>query len=417
MLAAIEGVSPDRAIDRAWRGRTTRLGERAFHLIAAGKAAAPMVRAFLARATGRCRGGVLTSTGGDGTPEGAIVTFLAGHPVPNLASLEAGRRALEVAARVPADEDLVVLLSGGASALMAVPAATLSLEDKIAATRALLASGVPIDAMNCVRKHLSAIKGGQLARASAGAVTTWAISDIVAPVEDDPSLIGSGPTVGDPTTFADAWRISGPLASELPRAVIDHLRAGVAGASPDTPKPSDSALARSTFTVIANRRQALAAAKAAAGERVYRTLILPDPVVGEARVRAAEHVRTAAAHAQALGRPCCVISGGETTVRVRGAGKGGRNQEFALAALSALPVDHPTVLISAGTDGIDGPTDAAGAIVDSTTMARAASLSLGSPERYLDANDAYRFFEPLGDLFVTGPSGTNVADIQVAIFG
>ncbi len=349
-----------------------------------------------------------------GVPPG-VEGFTGGHPTPNEGSLAAGRRALELAAESGGDDILVVLLSGGASALMEQPADGLVLGDLQAATAHLLRAGADITALNAVRKHLSLVKGGRLAAANRGRTIALAISDVVG---DDLSVIASGPTVGDPSSYADALgvlaRFGGPGA--VPDAVRRALEAGAAGARPETPTPGSGALSRATTTIVGAAADALQGARRHAQALGYDVRVDAAPIVGEARAAAAAFAAALTARAAEAARPVCLLSSGETTVTVRGRGRGGRNQEFALALcrpLAALGV--PALVASVGTDGIDGPTDAAGALVDWTTAARAAAAGLAPPEAYLDDNDAYEFFRALGDLIVTGPTGTNVGDIQVAM--
>src|SRR5262245_28363350 len=337
------------------------------------------------------------------------------HPQPGPGSLAAGRHALEVARTISHDERLLVLLSGGASSLMAVPAAGLTLEEKQRATAVLLRSGADIYALNTVRKHISAIKGGRLAVAAAGECRTLVVSDVVG---DDLSFIGSGPTVGDASTFADARRVIDTFggAHEYPPAVVDHLDAGLRGEQPETPKPGDPRLDRSVATVIGGRFDAMRGAAQEARARRYYVSVLEEPVVGESRIVGPEQVERMIARARSLPRPSCVISSGETTVTVKGSGRGGRNQELALASAELIgSAASPTALASAGTDGVDGPTDAAGAVVDSTTMVRAAAAGLAPINSYLQNNDSHSFFDLLGDLIRTGPTGTNVDDLQVLL--
>jgi glycerate-2-kinase len=350
---------------------------------------------------------------GDRAVPGHFASFAASHPSPNAASEEAGRYALALASASRQRGTLLVLLSGGASSLMAVPAPGLLLSDKMEAARALMDAGVAIADLNCVRKHLSAIKGGRLAAAALRTVTL-AISDVHGPTPDDPAVIGSGPTVADPTTFGDALRVIRrvDLASALPRRVVAHLEAG----GDETPKPGDPRLSSSTFDVIGNRQAAMDGAAAEARRRGYVVEIAPTATSGEARHAGAAFA--ASALRGASGQPTCVIASGETTVHVRGAGRGGRNQEFALAAAPLLRAElnpaRVVALASAGTDGIDGPTDAAGAIVDGTTVNRAGRAGL-TVEGALESNGAYDFFAPLGDLIVWGPTGTNVGDLHVLV--
>jgi glycerate 2-kinase len=336
-----------------------------------------------------------------------------GHPVPTAASEEGGRRALALARSLGAGETLLVLLSGGASALMAVPAEGVTLDDKRAATAQLLRAGADIHALNTVRKHLSAIKGGWLAASAPGACHALVISDVVG---DDVSVIASGPTVADESRFEDALDVLHRFGGEAayPSAVVTRLRRGADGALPETPKPGDPQLAHGETTVIGSRRDAMAGAAAEAAVRGYRIMRIDDPIVGDARTTATAHVRAVFARAAGVERPACVVSSGETTVRVTGHGKGGRNQEFALAAAAALAGRTPTVVASIGTDGIDGPTDAAGALADSTTLDRARAAGL-FPDRFLSDNNAYAFFDALGDLIHTGPTGTNVGDLQIIL--
>ncbi len=341
---------------------------------------------------------------------------IGGHPTPTADSERGGREALELAASLQDGESLLVLLSGGASALMAVPADGLTLADKQAATRQLLRAGADIHALNTVRKHLSGIKGGWLAATARGACRTFAISDVVG---DDLSVIGSGPTVPDASTFREAWDILQRFGGEpaYPPSVVERVRTGAArpGTIPETPKPGDARLARAQATIIGGRRQAMDGAVREAEALGYHVLRIDDAVIGEARVAGPSHLRACLAKAAGIGRPACIVSSGETTVRVTGDGRGGRNQEFALACAAPLAsLGLSAALASIGTDGIDGPTDAAGAIVDHTTLDRARRLTL-QPEAFLERNDAYRFFAPLHDLVTTGPTGTNVGDLQIIL--
>jgi len=322
------------------------------------------------------------------------------------------------------DRTLVVLLSGGASALLAVPAAGLTLAEKLATTRAVMEAGVAIDGLNCVRKHLSAIKGGQLG-AAAGRVMTLAISDVHGPVPDDPSVIGSGPTVGDPSTYADALQIVRAVIADtglastsrggVPEAALAHLERGVRGLEPETIKPTDPRLARAEWHLIGNRETAVEGARHAADRLGYQVIVLPGPTAGEARLAGNAFFDAAMPWVSRATGALCVLASGETTVRVTGSGRGGRNQEFALSLASRLAsAGQPMVAASAGTDGIDGPTDAAGAVVDTATLERARALGL-NPGVALAGNDAYAFFAPLRDLIMWGPTGTNVGDLHVLL--
>jgi len=338
--------------------------------------------------------------------------FEPAHPFPDRVSVEAGERALRLA-RQSRDRWLAVLLSGGASSMLCAPAAGVTLEDKMAASKALMDAGVAIDAVNCVRKHLSAIKGGQLA-AAAGRSLTLAISDVHHPIADDPSVIGSGPTVADPTTFGAALKIAAGAAG-VPASVIRRLESGAAGELNETVKPGDLRLARAGVLVIGNRQTALDGAARRAAAIGYRVTVIDDVTQGDAREAAGLLLARAEQVSRGSARPLCVLAAGETTVRVVGSGKGGRSQELALAASPHLrSFGTAAVLASAGTDGRDGPTDAAGAIADSTTIERAKRAGLNW-EQALAGNDTYPFFAALGDLIISGPTGTNVGDVQVLL--
>ena len=338
-----------------------------------------------------------------------------GHPIPNEQSVRAGREALMFARSLGANDCLVVLLSGGASAAMAAPLGGLSITDKQATVSALLSGGADITGLNTVRKHLSAIKGGRLAAACPGTTWTLAVSDVVG---DDPAVIGSGPTVPDLTTFADAQRVVDQVgvASRLPSSVLALLAAGLRGEIEESVKPGDARVARAEWRMIGGRRDAMAGAKEAAEAQGYRVVVIDDPIVGDARRAGAAHVEWVRANLPRLARPACVVASGETTVKVTGDGIGGRNQELVLsAALSLAGLPLGSTVASAGTDGIDGPTDAAGAIADTATLERARTSGLPEPADYFARNDSYHFFAALDDLIITGPTDTNVGDLQIVL--
>jgi hydroxypyruvate reductase len=393
-------------------------GARAVDVIAAGKAAAPMLAAGAAAMPPSVRHLIgAGSEAVDALPPGAR-WYTASHPVPDERSVAAAVDAIALARAAHEADVLVVLLSGGASSFVALPAAGLTLSDKQHTSKRLLELGAEIHELNTVRKHLSAIKGGWLAAAHGGPVIALALSDVVG---DDLSSIGSGPTVPDSTTFGEALAVLDGHGGRnaFPTAVVDRLARGAAGEFAETPKPGDRRLAKSTARVIGGGRTAVEGARRAASSLGYRVHVVDRPVVGEARHAARELVHTASQIARAnLGGPLCVLSAGETTVRTSGSGKGGRNQECALAMARALDtIAESVVAASIGTDGIDGPTDAAGAIVDSTTLARAEAADIGPPERYLEEHNSYIFFDELADLIRTGPTGTNVGDVQVILVG
>jgi len=390
-------------------------GASAWHVIAAGKAAGPMIRACLAvSARLPARAMVVAPEPVEGLPP-LVECYLGSHPTPGAGSVAAGGRALEIAADVPGTGVLLLLLSGGASSLLELPADGLTIEDLRRTTGLLLRAGADIGALNAVRKHLSRVKGGRLAEAVRGRTFALAVSDVVG---DDPSVIGSGPTVADPTTYGDALDVLARFGghASYPPAVVTALERGAGGDCAETPKPGSALLSHSSTIIIAALADALDGARREAEARGYDAQVHPAPVTGEAEHAAAAYANRLPSAVRGAARPQCVLSGGETTVTVGGRGRGGRNQEFALAL--AVPLASRgglAVVASIGTDGIDGPTDAAGALVDTTTVARAASAGLGQPQAYLDDNDSYTFFHALGDLIVTGPTTTNVGDVQVAV--
>jgi hydroxypyruvate reductase len=405
--AAIAAANPDDVIAAHLpatppAGRTIVLG--------AGKAAAAMARAVERHMSGRVEGLVVTRYG-HGVPCGSIEVVEAAHPVPDAAGRAAARRILDYARSADADDLVLCLISGGASALLALPADGLALEDKQAVNRALLASGADIAEMNAVRKHLSAIKGGRLAAAAHPAqVVSLLISDVPG---DDPAVIGSGPTVPDPSTFADALAILGQYAIEPPAAVREHLRA----AKDETPKPGDPRLANAQTIIVARPQASLEAAAAAARAAGITPVILGNALEGEARevgkvlAGIALQVRR---HGQPAPSPCVLLSGGETTVTLRGRGRGGRNAELLLALAIQLNGARGISALAADTDGIDGSEDNAGATLLPDTLARARDKGLDAKAMLAD-NDGYGFFAALGDLVITGPTLTNVNDFRALL--
>ena len=384
-------------------------------VVGAGKAAAAMAKAVEDHWPGALSGLVITRYG-HGVPTRRIEVVEAGHPMPDAAGSEAAQRILDGVRGLGAEDLVLFLASGGGSALMVLPAPGIGLEDKRAVTRSLLLSGATIGEINCVRKHLSAIKGGRLAAAAAPArVVTLAISDVPG---DDPSVIASGATVPDPSTFAEARAILAKYAIAPPAAVAAHLAAAIE----ESPKRGDPRLARGTFLLVATPQQALLAAAERARRAGVAPLVLSDAVEGEARDVALVHAgiaRQAAAGKLVIGEralplPAVLLSGGETTVTVRGAGRGGRNTEFLLALALALD-GHPAIHALAGdTDGIDGTEDNAGALYGPDTLARAAATGVNLRAHLAD-NDSYGAFQALGDLMVTGPTLTNVNDLRAIL--
>ena len=357
--------------------------------------------------------GVAVARHGYGRPTRRITMIEAGHPVPDEAGVAGTERALALADDAGADDLVLVLLSGGASANWIAPAAGITLSEKQATTRALLRSGANIGEINCLRKHLSRIKGGRLARRAAPArVVTLAISDVPG---DDPAVIGSGPTVPDPTTLSDARAIVEKYRLDLPPAVTRAL----ADPGNESPKPGDAIFAAGAYRILARPADALAAARERARKAGYDCIVLGDRLQGEAREVAAEHAQLARDHA-AAGRRMAILSGGELTVTLKGGGRGGPNQEYALALALAIHLAgaRGIAAMAADTDGTDGgrgqPDDPAGAFIDDTTLIRAKGLGL-DPAAFLADNDSTGFFNAIGDLFVPGPTFTNVTDFRAIL--
>jgi hydroxypyruvate reductase len=379
-------------------------------VIGAGKASAAMARAVEDNWAGDLSGLVVTRYGYD-VPCRRIEIVEAAHPVPDAAGLAAAERILQLVQSLGAEDLVLCLISGGASALLVLPLPGLSLDDKQVVNRALLKSGATIREMNCVRRHLSAIKGGRLGAACHPAqLITLLISDVPG---DDPVDIGSGPTVADPTTCADALAIVRRHAITVPPNVLQLLESGRG----ESPKPGDARLAGAVTRTIATPQMALEAAAAVAREAGIVPMILGDSIEGEARDVGkvmAGIARQVSTHGQPCAAPCVLLSGGETTVTVRGAGRGGRNVEFLLALGIALDGQSGVYAIAGDTDGVDGTEDVAGAILTPDTLARARGLGV-NPGTSLANNDGHGFFESLGDAVVTGPTLTNVNDFRAVL--
>jgi glycerate 2-kinase len=430
--AALDAADPQRAVLRNLKfdGRTLTAARRRYSLskfdriqvIGAGKAGAAMAAAVEGVLGRRISSGFVNVPEGTRTHVRRIELNESGHPVPDRRGLDGARRITEIARNAGERDLLLCLISGGASALMPDPAPPITLAALQHATRQLLASGADIRELNTVRKHISQLKGGQLARlASPATVIALILSDVIG---DDLEVIGSGPTVPDSSTFEDAARVLETYAIRAPATVARRIACGVAGAIAETPKPGDPAFARVQNIVVGGNRQAIDAAARQARALGYRPLVLSTFIEGETRDIASMHAAIAKeilSSGRPMRPPVCILSGGETTVTVRGKGLGGRNQEFVLAAAIALygstgdrAAFGPTTIFSAGTDGIDGPTDAAGAIADERTLDRARSIGLDA-RRFLANNDSHHFFEKLEALVKTGPTGTNVMDIRVIL--
>jgi glycerate 2-kinase len=409
--AALAAADPFQALERRIpapvRGRTV--------LVGAGKASAAMARAFETSWSGPLEGLVLTRYG-HAVPCERVEIVEAGHPVPDATGEQTARRILALARGLGPDDQLVFLASGGGSALLSLPAAGLTLDDKQAVTRSLLRSGATITEINTVRKHLSAIKGGRLAAAAAPArILTLAISDVPG---DDPAVIASGPTVPDPTAFADALAVLAKYRIVEPRAVVAHL----SEAAEETPKPNDPMFDRAKFELVASPQASLQSAAVVAVQRNIVPIVLSDRIEGEARQVGLVHAGIALqvragkfrVGDRLLSPPAVLLSGGETTVTVTGRGRGGRNVEFLLALAVALDGVDGISALACDTDGIDGTEDNAGAIVYPDSLARAAARGI-SAHNALAENDGYGFFAALDDLVVTGPTLTNVNDFRAIL--
>ena len=418
--AAVRAANPAEAVLRHAKigGGVLTAGRRKYRLsefeniyvIGAGKAGAQMAQAVEKLLGRRITAGLVNIKYGHAARLRRIELNECGHPLPDAKGEHGAARIAQLAQHASARDLVICLVSGGASALLPLPAPPVTLADKQATTRLLLNCGADIHEINCIRKHISLVKGGQLARlAYPATVLTLILSDVIG---DDLDVIGSGPAVPDRTTFRDARAILDKYAiwASVPAAIRERLSSG----APETPKPGDAIFAKVQNLIVASNRLAVDAAMREARALGFNTMALSTFIEGEAREVARVHAAIAkeirAAH-RPLKPPACVISGGETTVTIRGTGLGGRNQEFTLAAAIEIAGLKDVAILSAGTDGSDGPTDAAGAIADGTTLRRS-NLNAAS---FLANNDSYRFFDSLGDLIKTGPTGTNVADVQIVL--
>ena len=425
--SALAAVDPEAAVRQHLRVEAGALavGDRRYDLnacerilvVGAGKAVAPMAKAIEDLLGDRISAGVLVVKDGHGLPLEKIRIREAGHPVPDERGVAGTLEVLNLLEDAGERDLVICLISGGGSALLIAPSEGIRLPDKQATTKNLLACGANIHEINTIRKHLSRAKGGQLARAAHPAtVLSLILSDVVG---DDLDVIGSGPTVADRSRFYDALEILQRYAiwDRTPAAVRERLSQGAKGGLEETPKPGDPAFQRSAHILVGSCLQALAAAAMAAERLGYQPLILSSKVEGAAR----EVARTFAAIGKEIlsshhpsKPPACILMGGETTVTLQGEGRGGRNQEFALAGAIALDGTQRLVILAGGTDGTDGPTDAAGAIADGLTIARAKALGL-NPFALLKRSDSYHFFKPLDDLIITGPTRTNVMDVYMLL--
>lgn len=390
------------------------------YVVGAGKAAATMARAVEKFYGNQISAGLIVTKYGHALPLKYIRTVEAAHPVPDEAGLRGAQQIAEICHNATASDLVICLISGGASALLPSPVPGITLAEKQATTQLLLSCGATIHELNCVRKHLSALKGGQLAHLAYPAkLETLILSDVIG---DPLDVIGSGPTVPDTSTFADAWEIlyKHRLTGKIPASVRDHLEQGVNLRIPETPKPGDRIFRKLRNQLVGSNRLSLEAAQAKAKELGFRALLLSTSLDGEAS-EAAKTFAAIAREVRASGNPAkapvALLAGGETTVALSNHhGLGGRNQEMALAVAIGIEKLERVVFLAAGTDGTDGPTEAAGAFATGTTLRRAAEIEFDAHE-FLERNDSYHFFKPLNDLLITGPTGTNVMDLYLMLVG
>ncbi|MGA7144063.1 MAG: glycerate kinase [Desulfobacterales bacterium] len=426
-FTALQAVQPDDAIKRhcKYDGHTLFIGNRGYHLprfkhvfvVGAGKAGAPMAAAIEDLIGKKVTEGIVTVKYGHGADLSRIKLIEAAHPLPDENGRYGAAAIYNLAEQAGKDDLVLCLISGGGSALMPSPCDGLTLKDKQDTVKALLSCGASIHEINTIRKHISKIKGGQLARAAYPAtLVTLILSDVVG---DDLDIIASGPTVPDKSSFADCLNIfrRRNLLGSIPKRILKHIELGISGLIPETPQSADPAFSKTHNLIIASNIESLFAAKEKAEALGYHAILLSSMIEGETRYVAQVHAAIAKEIIKTgnpLSRPACILSGGETTVSISGDGLGGRNQEFALSASIDISGNKNIVILSGGTDGTDGPTDAAGAFSDTYTVKRAEKMNL-DPYHFLLNNDAYHFFQKLGDLFITGPTQTNVMDLRIVL--
>jgi glycerate 2-kinase len=429
---ALRAVDPETAVRDHLRikGGALLLGPRSITpdprksiwVIGVGKASAPMALAAERILGRRLAGGLIVTKYGHGLPLKKIETLESGHPLPDANGLNAGERIRNFAGEKVQSGDLVLcLLSGGGSALLPAPAPGITLDDKLACTRLLLRAGATIHEMNAIRKHLSTLKGGGMARLFSGArVVSLILSDVVG---DSLDTIASGPLVPDSTTFAGCLDVLKRLncLDAVPAPVRKRLEDGAAGFIPETPKPGDPVFRQKEHLIVGSNSQACRAAAAAARALGYRSLVLSTRLEGDTREAAGFHMSIAEemdAGGMPVRRPACILTGGETTVKLTGHGKGGRNQEFVLHCVARLAaIKAHCAVVSIGTDGTDGPTDAAGAVADNLTLERSIAIGPRFLADTMEQNNSYEFFDVLGDLIRTGPTRTNVMDLRMILMG
>jgi len=423
----LDAVEPGAAVKRCCKfdGESLFVGNRAYHLsqykklfvIGAGKATAPMAAAVEDILEERISDGRITVKYDHVAELQRIQLTEAGHPFPDSNGENGADAILNLAKKAEKDDLILCLISGGGSALLPLPLNGITLKDKQDTIKVLLSCGATIHEINTLRKHTSKIKGGRLAQAAYPAtIISLILSDVVG---DDLDIIASGPTVSDSSSFADCMEILERyhIKNKIPETVLNHIESGISGKTPETPKAGDPAFKKTQNLIIASNIESLMAAKKKAERLEYNVILLSSMIVGETRYAAQIHGAIAKEIIKTgipLSPPACILSGGETTVTISGNGLGGRNQEFALAAAIDISGHENIVVLSGGTDGTDGPTDAAGAFSDTTTMDRAQEMGL-DPHHFLANNDAYHFFEKLDDLLITGPTNTNVMDLRILL--
>jgi len=425
--AGLKAVEPDQAVKRyvKVKEKILKIGQKKYNLdeinhifvVGMGKAGFPMAKAIEEIIGDRISKGIVVVKYGYGGELKKIRILEASHPVPDEAGIKAAQKIANLVRNTDEKDLVICLISGGGSALLPAPVNGISLEEKQLTTELLLKCGASIQEINTIRKHLSWIKGGQLAKLIyPSSLQALILSDVVG---DELDAIASGPTVPDSTTFDESWEIikNYNIQSQLPESVIKHIKMGKEGMLPETPKKGDPIFKKVDNLIIGSNILALEAAKEEATKLGYNCLILSSSIQGEAREVVKVHaaiVKEISSSKNPVSAPACVLSGGETTVKVRGEGLGGRNLEFSLAASIQIKGMKNVLILSAASDGTDGPTDAAGAFTDGSTWSRAIDIGL-NPQKFLNNNDSYHFFQQLGDLFITGPTNTNVMDIHILL--
>jgi hydroxypyruvate reductase len=423
----LQAVEPGAAVKRCCKldGESLFVGNRTYHLpqyknlfvIGAGKATAPMAAALEDILEERISEGIIIVKYDHLADLQRINLIEAGHPLPDPNGEKGADAILNLAKKSGKDDLIFCLISGGGSALLPLPFNGITLKDKQDTIKVLLSCGATIHEINTLRKHTSKIKGGRLAQAAFPAtIISLILSDVVG---DDLDIIASGPTVPDSSSFADCMEILERyhIKDKIPESILNHIESGISGKTPETPKADDPAFKRTQNLIIASNIESLMAAKEKAERLQYNVILLSSMIVGETRYAAQIHgaiAKEIIKTGNPISPPACILSGGETTVTISGNGLGGRNQEFALAAAIDISGHKNVVVLSGGTDGTDGPTDAAGAFSDTYTLERAKEMGL-NPHHFLANNDAYHFFEKLDDLLITGPTNTNVMDLRILL--